>query len=99
MKPTRFHSLIPAPQLSRRSFTQMLAGSAVFAFSAKLFAESKTGPSMLLGSTDPFCGLDILRARYAAGHRPSDDLAGNALGWLIRGDDGFAQKSLAQMRN
>ena len=53
---------------------------------------------MLLGATDPFCGLDILRIRYAAGQRPSGDLAGNALSWLVSGQDDFAQKSLAEMR-
>jgi len=54
---------------------------------------------MLLGTTDPFCGLDILRMRYAAGRRPSDDIAGNALSWLVSGKDDFAQKSLIEMRN
>ena len=53
---------------------------------------------MLLGAHDPYCGLDILRMRYAAGRRPSDDLAGNALSWLVTGQDGFAQKALAEMR-
>ena len=53
---------------------------------------------MLLGATDPFCGLDILRIRYAAGRRPSTDMAGNALSWLLTGEDHFAQKSLAEMR-
>src|SRR5438552_3651249 len=86
-------------QLSRRHFTQMLAASAAFAFSGKLYAQAKTGPSMLLGVTDPFCGLDILRMRYAAGRRPSGDLAGNALSWLITGQNDFASKSLTEMRN
>ncbi|HMH12945.1 MAG TPA: heparinase II/III family protein [Edaphobacter sp.] len=53
---------------------------------------------MLLGAKDPFCGLDILRMRYAAGRRPSNDIAGNALGWLVSGQDDFAQKSLSEMR-
>ncbi|HEY6376799.1 MAG TPA: heparinase II/III family protein, partial [Edaphobacter sp.] len=54
---------------------------------------------MLIGANDPFCGLDILRVRYAAGGRPSGDIAGNALSWLISGQDDFGQKSLAEMRN
>ena len=54
---------------------------------------------MLIGAHDPYCGLDILRMRYAAGRRPSDDLAGNALSWLVTGQDGFAQKALAEMRS
>jgi hypothetical protein len=53
---------------------------------------------MLLGATDPFCGLDILRVRYAAGARPSSDIAGNALSWLLTGQDHFAQQALAEMR-
>jgi hypothetical protein len=93
-------SLSQSPtQFSRRHFTQMLAASAAFAFSAKLYSQTKTGPSMLLGVTDPFCGLDILRMRFAAGRRPSDDLGGNALSWLITRQDSFANKSLAEMRN
>src|SRR6185437_11596900 len=61
--------------LSRRHFSQMLAATAAFAFSKGTFAQTKRGPTMLLGATDPFCGLDTLRMRYAAGHRPSDDIA------------------------
>jgi len=76
----------------------MLAATAAFAFSHKGFAQTKSGPSMLLGAHDPYCGLDILRMRYAAGRRPSDDLAGNALSWLVSGQDDFAQKALAEMR-
>jgi len=53
---------------------------------------------MLLGAHDPFCGLDILRMRYAAGRRPSDEMAGNALSWLITGQDAFAEKALEDMR-
>src|SRR5262252_6879459 len=84
--------------VSRRQFTQMLAASAAFAFSPKAYSQVKSGPTMLLGSTDPFCGLDILRTRYAAGRRPSTDMAGNALSWLITGQDHFAHEALAEMR-
>jgi Heparinase II/III-like protein len=77
----------------------MLAATAAFAFSGNAFAQTKTGPTMLLGANDPFCGLDVLRMRYAAGRRPSDDLAGNALSWLLTGKDEFAQKSLTEMRS
>jgi Heparinase II/III-like protein len=92
-------SHILLPRFSRRHFSQMLAATAAFAFSGNAFAQTKNGPTMLLGANDPFCGLDILRIRYAAGRRPSDDLAGNALSWLITGKDEFAQKSLAEMRS
>lgn len=86
-------------RVSRRCFSQMFAATAAFAFSGKAFAQTKSGPSMLLGATDPFCGLDIFRMRYVAGRRPSDDIAGNALSWLVSGKDDFAQKSLIEMRN
>jgi heparin/heparan-sulfate lyase len=77
----------------------MLAATAAFAFSRNIYAQTKSGPSMLLGANDPFCGLDVLRIRYAAGRRPSDDMAGNALSWLVSGQDDFAQKTLAEMRS
>jgi hypothetical protein len=77
----------------------MLAAAAAFVFTGKIEGESRSGPSMLLGAHDPFCGLDILRVRYAAGRRPSGDIAGNALSWLINGKVELAQKSLMEMRN
>jgi len=76
----------------------MLAATAAFGFSSHSFAQGKSGPSMLLDASDPFCGLDILRMRYVAGRRPSDDMAGNALSWLVSGQKDFGQKSLAEMR-
>jgi Heparinase II/III-like protein len=90
---------MPRLQFSRRHFSQLLAATAAFAFSGGAYAETKSGPSMLLGVKDPFCGLDTLRMRYAAGRRPSTDIAGNALSWLVSGRNDFAQTSLAQMRD
>lgn len=87
------------PQYSRRQFSQMLAAAAGFAFTSRISGQTRNGPSMLLGAHDPFCGLDILRIRYAAGRRLSADVAGNALSWLICGKDDCAQKALAEMRN
>ena len=98
MKSFHCDSHLPARPLSRRRFTQLLASTAAFAFTRSAYSESKNGPSMLLGAHDPFCGLDILRMRYAAGRRPSDDMAGNALSWLITGQDAFAEKALAEMQ-
>ncbi|MGH9617654.1 MAG: heparinase II/III domain-containing protein, partial [Acidobacteriaceae bacterium] len=46
---------------------------------------------------DPFSGLDILRVRYAAGGRPSSDISGLALSWLLTGEKRFADKALGQM--
>jgi hypothetical protein len=39
-----------------------------------------------------------LRARYAAGIRPSDDIAGWGLTFLITENDTFAQRALEEMR-
>jgi hypothetical protein len=57
-----------------------------------------TRPRLLIGKDDPFTGFTILRARYAAGMRPSDDIAGWALTYLITGDDSFAQRAIDEMR-
>lgn len=84
--------------LTRRAFSRMCAAAAAFAFSRNAFAQTNKGPSMLVADNDPFCGLNILRTRYAAGRRPSDDMAGRALSWLVSGKDEFAQQSLAEMR-
>ena len=55
-------------------------------------------PRLLIGKDDPFTGLGILRARYATGMRPSDDIAGWALTYLVTGDESFAKRSLDEMR-
>lgn len=55
-------------------------------------------PRLLIAERDPFSGLPILRARYAAGVRPSDDLAGWALSYVLTGDDAFARRALDAMR-
>ena len=77
----------------------MLSAAAAFAFSPIAHAQATSGPSMLLSAKDPLCGLDILRQRYAAGRRPSADMAGNALSWLITGKDAFAQQALTELRS
>jgi len=55
-------------------------------------------PRLLIGKDDPFTGLTILRARFAAGMRPSDDIAGWALTYFITGDEIFAKRALDEMR-
>ncbi len=61
-------------------------------------AQQLTHPRMLIGKDDPFTGLQILRARYATGMRPSDDLPGWVLTYLITGDEKFAQRAVDEMR-
>jgi hypothetical protein len=55
-------------------------------------------PRLLVAERDPFSGLPALRARYAAGARPSDDLPGWALSYLLSGDESFARRAVEQMR-
>lgn len=61
-------------------------------------AQPVTHPRMLIAKNDPFTGLEILRARYAVGMRPSDDLPGWALTYLITGDNKFAERAVDEMR-
>jgi len=53
-------------------------------------AEAVVRPRMLLAQTDPFSGIPALKARYAAGARPSDDALGWALTYVLTGDESFA---------
>jgi len=85
--------------LTRREFSAALMGA--LAFSKRPWfetAELKTRPGLLVLPSDPFSGLDILRARYQAGLRPSDDLAGAALTWQLTRDEAFAQRAILALR-
>ena len=53
-------------------------------------AQTITHPRMLIAEHDPLTGFKILRARYDAGARPSDDMDGWALSYLLTGDETFA---------
>ena len=53
---------------------------------------------MLIAGTDPFTGLHILKSRYAAGRRPSEDMEGWALSWRLTGQESFAERALAEIR-
>jgi hypothetical protein len=61
-------------------------------------AEAVVRPRMLLAQTDPFSGIPALKARYAAGARPSDDALGWALTYVLTGDESFARRALADMQ-
>jgi hypothetical protein len=80
--------------------TWMVVAVSLFLFGTrKLQAQQQiTRPRLLIGRDDPFTGLTILRARYAAGMRPSEDIAGWALTFLITGDEAFARRALDEMR-
>jgi hypothetical protein len=60
-------------------------------------ATTTAHPRLLVAEKDPFSGLDLLRARYAAGARPSDDLPGWALSYLLTGDEAYAKRALAAL--
>src|SRR5512136_3142568 len=55
-------------------------------------------PRLLIAGTDPFSGLPALKAKYAAGERPSDDLPGWALSYVLTGDEAFARRAVDEMR-
>jgi hypothetical protein len=55
-------------------------------------------PRMLIAERDAFSGLPALRAKYAAGERPSDDLPGWALTWALTGDEAAARQALENLR-
>jgi Heparinase II/III-like protein len=55
-------------------------------------------PRLLIAETDAFSGLPALRAKYAAGARPSDDLPGWALTWRLTADESFARRALDELR-
>jgi Heparinase II/III-like protein len=84
--------------MRRRDFIAALATSA---FAATWPARAQIRPHrprLLIAASDPFTGLPLLKARYAAGLRPPNDMAGWALSWQLTGQDSFAESALAQMR-
>ena len=75
-----------------------LVGTAGPALVARGEAPAVRRPRMLIAETDAFSGLPALRAKYAAGQRPSDDLPGWALTWRLTGDESFARRALEDLR-
>ena len=55
-------------------------------------------PRMLVSEKDPWSGLPALRARWAAGERPTEDLPGLALSYLLSGDESYARRALGELR-
>ena len=60
-------------------------------------AGSVPHPRLLVAEHDPFSGLAALRARYAKGARPSDDLPGWALATCSPATRSFAKRALAEL--
>ena len=84
--------------MKRRDFIAALAASAVFARSRVRAQSTSKRPRLLIAESDPFTGLDLLKLRYAAGHRPSDEFMGLALSWQLTGQKDFAERALAEMK-
>ena len=61
-------------------------------------ASPVTHPRLFVAELDPFAGLPALKARWAAGERPSEDLPGLALSWLLSGDESLARRALEELR-
>lgn len=61
-------------------------------------APASHAPRLLLSDDDPFTGLAALRARFEAGRRPSDDVCGNALSWIVAGDPASADRAVNRFR-
>ena len=85
-------------KMRRREFVTGLLATSIAA-PAWIRAQSPgRKPRLLIAEEDPFTGLALLRTRYAAGLRPSDDMLGWALSWQLTGKDSFADRALAEMR-
>ena len=84
--------------MKRRDFLMTVGASIALALT-KIEAQNPVRrPRLLISSTDPFTGLALLKTRYAAGLRPSEDIEGCALSWQLTNDRNFAEKALSAMR-
>jgi len=91
--------------MARRSLligvTLMLILVTVSSSTPPAYAQSSQNivrPRMLIRERDPLTGFNVLRARMAAGARPSDAIDGWALSYLLTRDESFAQKAIEEMR-
>ena len=84
--------------MKRRDFMAGMAASVLLGLSRANAQLPLRRPCLLISHTDPFTGLALLKARYAGGMRPSEDMEGWALSWLLTGKDSFAEQALAAMR-
>jgi hypothetical protein len=84
--------------MRRRDFIAALATSALAAAWPASGQDAVRHPRMLIASTDPFTGLQILKSRFATGRRPSEDMEGWALSWQLTRQDAYAERALAEMQ-
>jgi Heparinase II/III-like protein len=84
--------------MRRRDFLAALAASALL--TSKALSQSfSQRPRLLISAADPFTGLALLRTRYAAGMRPSQNIEGWALSWLLTRQERFAEQAVEAMRS
>jgi hypothetical protein len=84
--------------MRRRDFITSLAATVIASRFSLNAEEPVRGPRILIATNDPFTGLHILKSRYVAGRRPSEDMEGLALSWQLSGNSEFAERALAEMR-
>lgn len=84
--------------MRRRDFIAALAASALTAGWQSQSGKAVSRPRLLIAERDAFTGLSILKSRYAAGRRPSEDIHGWALSWQLTGQNDFAERALSEMR-
>ena len=84
--------------MKRRDFISALAVSLLASKWRVRAQATPTRPHLLIAPSDPFTGLSLLKTRYGAGRRPSEDMEGWALSWQLTRDDSFAERAVAEMR-
>jgi hypothetical protein len=84
--------------MQRRDFMTGVAASILLAVTKGKTQVPAAHPRLLISNTDAFTGLALLKTRYASGMRPSEDMEGWALSWLLTRQVSFAEKALAAMR-
>src|ERR1051326_7744421 len=84
--------------MKRRDFMADAAASILLTLSKSNSQVPAQRPRLLISNTDAFTGMTLLRTRYANGMRPSEDMEGFALSWLLTRQASFAEKALAAMR-
>jgi heparin/heparan-sulfate lyase len=85
--------------MKRREFVAGLAASALIMPRWTQAQTSRRRPWLLIAEEDPFTGLALLKMRYAAGRRPSNDMLGWALSWRLTGQNAFGDRAIAELRS
>jgi hypothetical protein len=85
--------------MKRRDFIAAMAGSALAAAWPGNAQYVVRRPRLLIADVDPFTGIPLLKSRYAAGKRPSDDMEGWALSWRLTGQEAFAARAVSEMQS